>query len=181
LCFYLNLAFIYVIGFIVLIFVFWVFVHCFLYRFLLHMYSVCSYFSAALACNWLLSIVRHFNTIIVVTLLTPLAFFFQVSVTVVHSSASFTSLTSCYQGNQRLTLYTHYWQWIMGICVVWRFWGSLGGLVFVLEISFLLVFARAHARTNTRTQSARAGRHLYKQILCPLCRGADCDTIFSEG
>jgi hypothetical protein len=91
-----------------LIFVIWGFVHCFLYRFSLCMYSVCNYFSAALACNWLLSVVRHFNIIIVVTLLTLLALFFQVSVTVVYCSASLTSLTSCFQGNQRLTLYTHY-------------------------------------------------------------------------
>ena len=102
-CFYLNLAFIYIVGFIVLIYVIWGFVHCFLYRFLLCMYSVCNYFSAALACNWLLSVVRHFNIIMVVTVLTLLVFFFpQVSVTVVHCSASLTPLTCCCQGNQRL-------------------------------------------------------------------------------
>jgi len=50
-------------------------VHCFLYRFLLCIYSVCNYFSAALSCNLLLSVVRHFNIIIVVTVLTFLSFF----------------------------------------------------------------------------------------------------------
>jgi hypothetical protein len=74
-CFYLNLAFIYIIGFIVLIFVICVFVHCLLYRFLLCMYCVCNDFCAALACNSLLSVVRHFNIIIVVTVLTLIAFF----------------------------------------------------------------------------------------------------------
>jgi hypothetical protein len=39
------------------------------------LYFVCNYFSAALTCNWLLSVVRHFNIIIVVTVLTFLAFF----------------------------------------------------------------------------------------------------------
>lgn len=74
-----------------------------LYRSLLCVYSVCNYFSVALACNWLLSVVRHFNIIMVLTVLTLLAFF-QVSVTVVRCSASLTLLTSGYQGNQRLTL-----------------------------------------------------------------------------
>lgn len=45
------------------------------YRFLLCVYSDCYSFSAALACNWLLSVVRHFNIIMVVTVLTLLAFF----------------------------------------------------------------------------------------------------------
>jgi hypothetical protein len=103
-CFYLNLfAFIYIIGFIVLTFLIWVFVHCFIYRFLLRLYSVCIYLSAALAFDWLFFLFSgtlfdyyyYYYYYYYCRYCSNAPCFFQVSVTVVHCSASLTPLSSC--------------------------------------------------------------------------------------
>jgi hypothetical protein len=77
-------------------------------------------------------------------------------VTIIQCSASLTPLTSCYQGNQRLTLYTHYltmnYGYLFGLAVLRLTWWSC-----VCFTTSIFTSICTHAQTHAHKALAREG------------------------